>query len=101
MTAGDVAVCWTVGGHRPPLQPPRKGGDYNRMIMNFRLVSSYSPRRDQAPAIDQLVRGLGDGEKHQVLPGVTGSRKTLTMAEVIVKVNRPALVLAHHNALAA
>jgi len=101
MTAGDVAVCWTVGGHRPPLQPPRKGGDYNRMIMNFRLVSSYSPRGDQATAIDQLVRGLGDGEKHQVLLGVTGSGKTFTMAKVIEKVNRPTLVLAHNKTLAA
>src|SRR5881398_2896342 len=89
MTAGDVASCWTVGGHRPPLQSPRRGGDYNRLIMNFRLVSSYSPRGDQATAIEQLVRGLGDGEKHQVLLGVTGSGKTFTMAKVIEKVNRP------------
>ncbi len=101
MTAGDVASCWTVGGHRPPRQPPRKGGDYNRLIMNFRLVSSYSPRGDQATAIDQLVRGLGDGEKHQVLLGVTGSGKTFTMAKVIEKVNRPTLVLAHNKTLAA
>src|SRR5213596_261874 len=101
MTAGDVAVCWTVGGHRPPLQPPRKGGDYNRMIMNFRLVSSYSPRGDQATAIDQLVRGLGDGEKHQVLLGVTGSGKTYTMAKVIERVNRTTMVLAHNKTLAA
>ena len=101
MTAGDVASCWTVGGHRPPLQPPRRGGDYNRLIMNFRLVSSYSPRGDQATAIDQLVRGLGDGEKHQVLLGVTGSGKTFTMAKVIEKVNRPTLVLAHNKTLAA
>ena len=71
------------------------------MIMNFRLVSSYSPRGDQATAIDQLVRGLGDGEKHQVLLGVTGSGKTFTMAKVIEKVNRPTLVLAHNKTLAA
>jgi len=83
------------------LQPPRRGGDYNRLIMNFRLVSSYSPRGDQATAIDQLVRGLGDGEKHQVLLGVTGSGKTFTMAKVIEKVNRPTLVLAHNKTLAA
>ena len=69
--------------------------------MNFRLVSSYSPRGDQATAIDQLVRGLGDGEKHQVLLGVTGSGKTFTMAKVIEKVNRPTLVLAHNKTLAA
>jgi len=69
--------------------------------MNFRLVSSYSPRGDQATAIDQLVRGLGDGEKHQVLLGVTGSGKTFTMAKVIEKVNRATLVLAHNKTLAA
>ena len=69
--------------------------------MNFRLVSSYSPRGDQATAIEQLVRGLGDGEKHQVLLGVTGSGKTFTMAKVIEKVNRPTLVLAHNKTLAA
>src|SRR5881296_1033465 len=101
MTGGDVASCWTVGGHRPPLPPPRKGGDYNRLIMNFRLVSSYSPRGDQATAIDQLVRGLGDGEKHQVLLGVTGSGKTFTMAKVIERLQRPTLVLAHNKTLAA
>ena len=69
--------------------------------MNFRLVSSYSPRGDQATAIEQLVHGLHDGEKHQVLLGVTGSGKTFTMAKVIEKVNRPTLVLAHNKTLAA
>src|SRR6059036_3270213 len=69
--------------------------------MNFRLVSSYSPRGDHATAIEQLVRGLGDGEKHQVLLGVTGSGKTFTMAKVVEKVNRTTLVLAHNKTLAA
>src|ERR1041384_5745317 len=69
--------------------------------MDFRLVSSYSPRGDQAPAIDQLVRGLRDGEKHQVLLGVTGSGKTFTMAKVIEELNRPTIVLAHNKTLAA
>src|SRR5947199_9650554 len=69
--------------------------------MNFRLVSSYSPRGDQATAIEQLVHGLHDGEKHQVLLGVTGSGKTFTMAKVIEKVNRPTLVIAHNKTLAA
>src|SRR6266853_4444363 len=69
--------------------------------MDFRLVSSYSPRGDQAPAIEQLVRGLNDAEKHQVLLGVTGSGKTFTMAKVIEKLNRPTLVLAHNKTLAA
>jgi excinuclease ABC subunit B len=69
--------------------------------MDFRLVSSYSPRGDQASAITQLERGLRDGEKHQVLLGVTGSGKTFTMAQVIEHVNRPTLVLAHNKTLAA
>src|SRR5256885_5634442 len=69
--------------------------------MDFRLVSSYSPRGDQATAIEQLVRGLKDGEKHQVLLGVTGSGKTFTMAKVIERLQKPTLVLAHNKTLAA
>src|SRR5947207_6756167 len=69
--------------------------------MDFKLVSSYSPRGDQATAIEQLTRGLDDGEKHQVLLGVTGSGKTFTMAKVVEAVNRTALVLAHNKTLAA
>ncbi len=69
--------------------------------MQFRLRSDYQPRGDQPAAIDQLVRGVDAGEKHQVLLGVTGSGKTFTMAKVIEAVNRPALVLAHNKTLAA
>jgi len=69
--------------------------------MDFKLVSSYSPRGDQASAIDQLAYGLLDGEKHQVLLGVTGSGKTFTMAKVIERLNRSTLVLAHNKTLAA
>jgi excinuclease ABC subunit B len=69
--------------------------------MDFTLVSSYAPRGDQATAIQQLVKGLSEGEKHQVLLGVTGSGKTFTMAKVIEKVKRPTLVLAHNKTLAA
>jgi excinuclease ABC subunit B len=69
--------------------------------VQFRLRSSYQPRGDQPAAIDQLVRGVDAGEKHQVLLGVTGSGKTFTMAKVIEAVNRPALVLAHNKTLAA
>src|SRR6476660_7228802 len=69
--------------------------------MDFNLVSSYSPRGDQATAIDQLVRGLNDGEKHQVLLGITGSGKTFTIASVIARVDRPTLVMAHNKTLAA
>ena len=69
--------------------------------MNFKLASDYEPRGDQPEAISQLVRGLNDGDKHQVLLGVTGSGKTFTMAKVIEQVNRPAIVLAHNKTLAA
>jgi excinuclease ABC subunit B len=69
--------------------------------MDFKLVSTYSPRGDQATAIEQLVAGLHHGEKHQVLLGVTGSGKTFTMAKVIDEVQRPTIVLAHNKTLAA
>ena len=69
--------------------------------MSFVLASTYEPRGDQAAAIEQLVRGVQDGEMHQVLLGVTGSGKTYTMAKVIEAMNRPALVLAHNKTLAA
>jgi excinuclease ABC subunit B len=65
--------------------------------LKFKLRSTYQPRGDQPAAIDQLVRGVEAGEKHQVLLGVTGSGKTFTMAKVIEAVNRPALVLAHNQ----
>lgn len=69
--------------------------------MGFRLGIDYKPRGDQAQAIEQLVRGVEDGEQHQVLLGVTGSGKTFTMAKVIEQTGRPALVLAHNKILAA
>src|SRR5712692_8839954 len=69
--------------------------------MAFHIGVDYRPRGDQAAAIDQLFRGVLDGEKHQVLLGVTGSGKTYTMAQVIEKTGRPALVLAHNKTLAA
>jgi len=69
--------------------------------MDFQLVTSYKPRGDQPRAIEELVRGLAAGEKHQVLLGVTGSGKTFTMAKVIEQSNRPALILAHNKTLAA
>src|SRR5213082_2967451 len=69
--------------------------------MKFKLHSNYQPCGDQPAAIDQLFAGVESGEKHQVLLGVTGSGKTFTMAKVIERVNRPALVLAHNKTLAA
>ena len=69
--------------------------------MKFKLASDYEPRGDQPEAISQLVRGLNDGDRHQVLLGVTGSGKTFTMAKVIEQLNRPTIVLAHNKTLAA
>ncbi len=69
--------------------------------MPYKIGVDYQPRGDQASAIEQLVRGLRDGEKHQVLLGVTGSGKTFTMAKIIEILDRPALILAHNKTLAA
>ncbi len=69
--------------------------------MDFKLVSPYVPTGDQPQAIEQLVNGVLSGDKEQTLLGVTGSGKTYTMANVIEKVNRPTLVLAHNKTLAA
>src|SRR3954451_15251782 len=69
--------------------------------MDFKVSSSYKPQGDQINAIQQLTRGLSEGEKHQVLLGVTGSGKTFTMAKIIEQLNRPALILAHNKTLAA
>ena len=69
--------------------------------MNFKLASDYEPRGDQPEAIAQLLRGIKDGERQQVLLGVTGSGKTFTMAKVIEEINRPTIVLAHNKTLAA
>jgi excinuclease ABC subunit B len=67
----------------------------------FEISTPFQPCGNQAEAIEQLVRGVEDGEKHQVLLGVTGSGKTFTMAKTIEALQRPALVLAHNKTLAA
>ncbi len=67
----------------------------------FEIVSGFKPQGDQPQAIDSLARGIGEGRRHQTLLGVTGSGKTLTMANVIARVNRPALVIAPNKTLAA
>ncbi len=67
----------------------------------FKLVSEYKPTGDQPAAISALTEGLLAGERAQTLVGVTGSGKTFTMANVIAKLNRPTLVLAHNKTLAA
>ncbi len=84
---------WTP--HRPPRPDKSEGG------VAFRLVSEYEPQGDQPAAIDELVNGITAHERDQVLLGVTGSGKTFTMAQVIERTNRPALVLAPNKTLAA
>lgn len=69
--------------------------------MNFKVVSEYHPKGDQPQAIEKLAQGVIDGEKFQTLLGVTGSGKTFTVANVVQKVQRPTLVLAHNKTLAA
>ena len=66
----------------------------------FKLVSKYKPSGDQPEAIKELVDGINEGKKHQVLLGATGTGKTFTIANVIAKVNKPTLVLAHNKTLA-
>lgn len=69
--------------------------------MDFKLSSKFQPTGDQPEAIDRLVKGVSSGIKEQTLLGVTGSGKTFTMANVIARLNRPTLILAHNKTLAA
>lgn len=67
----------------------------------FQLVSDYEPQGDQPQAIEKLVQGINQRQKHQTLLGATGTGKTFTMANVIAQVNKPTLVIAHNKTLAA
>ncbi|MGB0884824.1 MAG: excinuclease ABC subunit UvrB [Chitinophagales bacterium] len=69
--------------------------------MKLKLVSKYYPKGDQPKAIEQLVAGVNEGDKHQTLLGVTGSGKTFTIANVIEKVQKPTLILTHNKTLVA
>ena len=69
--------------------------------MDFKLVSEYKPTGDQPQAIEKLVKGFEEGNQCQTLLGVTGSGKTFTMANIIAKLNKPTLVIAHNKTLAA
>jgi excinuclease ABC subunit B len=69
--------------------------------MDFKLQADYAPTGDQPLAIEALVRSLQAGNRYQTLLGVTGSGKTFTMASVIARLNRPALVISHNKTLAA
>ena len=76
-------------------------GRIKAVAKQFELQSSYKPAGDQPGAIDQLVNGIGAGLASQILLGVTGSGKTFTMANVIQKLQRPTIVMAHNKTLAA
>uniref|UniRef100_UPI0025E94F4F DEAD/DEAH box helicase family protein n=1 Tax=uncultured Caulobacter sp. TaxID=158749 RepID=UPI0025E94F4F len=97
-TVGDVAagvmpMLWTP--HRPERPEKSEGGK------TFKLVSDYQPAGDQPTAIAELVEGINNRDQDQVLLGVTGSGKTFTMAQVIERTQRPALILAPNKTLAA
>lgn len=66
----------------------------------FKLISKFKPSGDQPEAIKELVKGIEEGKKEQVLLGATGTGKTFTMANVIKEVNKPTLILAHNKTLA-
>jgi excinuclease ABC subunit B len=91
--AGTLIAPWAPS--RRYERPRSEGG------VAFDLVSEYEPAGDQPQAIGELTTGLGEGERDQVLLGVTGSGKTFTVAQVIQKVQRPTLVLAPNKTLAA
>ncbi|MDK9697838.1 MAG: excinuclease ABC subunit UvrB [Siculibacillus sp.] len=84
---------WTP--HRPERPPKSEGG------IRFELVSPFEPQGDQPQAIEELIAGIENGDRMQVLLGVTGSGKTFTMAQVIARTQRPALILAPNKTLAA
>src|SRR5919109_564731 len=69
-------------------------------MSSFKLNAPFSPKGDQAQAIQKLTEGVAAGKRHQVLLGVTGSGKTFTMANLIDRVQRPTLVLVHNKTLA-
>lgn len=69
--------------------------------MDFQLTSEYEPTGDQPKAIEQLVKGVNQGDQHQTLLGVTGSGKTFTIANLIAQTNKPTLILSHNKTLAA
>ena len=70
-------------------------------MAEFKLVSDFEPTGDQPQAIDKLVKGFEEGNQFQTLLGVTGSGKTFTMANVIQKLQKPTLIIAHNKTLAA
>ncbi len=92
---GDPANWPLFAPHRPERPEKSEGG------RRLKLVSEYQPAGDQPTAIEELVKGVNAGDREQVLLGVTGSGKTYTMAQVIERTQRPALILAPNKTLAA
>ena len=80
----------------PLYQKPELWGD-----ADFKLNADYKPAGDQPQAISDLVQGLKQNQRNQVLLGITGSGKTFTMAQIIYQMKKPALILAHNKTLAA
>ena len=70
-------------------------------MTEFKIYSDFQPQGDQPQAIESLVQGIENTDKHQVLLGITGSGKTFTMGNVIQKVQRPTLIISHNKTLAA
>ena len=97
-----IAAHPLVSGHMPMFMPHRpERPEKSEGGVAFKLVSEFEPRGDQPTAIAELVKGVNEHERMQVLLGVTGSGKTFTMAQVIAETQRPALVLAPNKTLAA
>lgn len=99
-----MALPMTSNDEMPAFVPERHDKLHeqkDRRGISFDLVSEHTPTGDQPGAIEQLVAGVESGESDQVLLGVTGSGKTFTMANVIARTGRPALILAHNKTLAA
>ena len=70
-------------------------------MSNFSIISDYKPAGDQPKAIDEIIKGLNNKKRSQMLLGITGSGKTFTMANIIERTNRPTLIMAHNKTLAA
>ena len=71
------------------------------MARKFQIETEFEPTGDQPEAIDALIQGIEDGLMHQTLLGVTGSGKTFTAANIIQRLERPAIIMAHNKTLAA
>ncbi len=91
----------TINPAHPAVRPPLADEPDAAAAERFKIVSSYQPAGDQPQAIEELVAGLRQGDRDQVLLGVTGSGKTFTMAHVIERLQRPTLILAPNKTLAA